>query len=251
MRIANKPTNGASLKNPGSVARVRHVAIIMDGNGRWAKLRALPRAAGHRAGIEALRRVVKAAPTLGIEVLTVYAFSTENWRRPHEEVSALMSLLVEFLGQETPELKAEGVSIRAIGDVSGLPEAARVALHRSIADTADQHRLILNLALNYGGRSEIVRAARKLAEMVQKGALSPTAIDESGFASALDTAGLPDPDLLIRASGEERLSNFLLWQSAYTELWITPTLWPDFDRSDLEAALEAFAGRRRRYGGLE
>jgi undecaprenyl diphosphate synthase len=230
--------------------RVRHLAIIMDGNGRWATRRGLPRAAGHRAGIEALRRVVKACPDLGVAVLTVYAFSTENWRRPPEEVHALMDLLVEFLGVLTPEFKAEGVKLRTIGDLSALPERARAALEQALRETEGQSRLILNLALNYGGRHEIVRACRKLAAEVAAGRLAPEAIDEQRFADALDTRGLPEPDLLIRASGEERLSNFLLWQLAYTEIWVTDTLWPDFDVRDLEAALAAFQRRDRRYGGL-
>jgi undecaprenyl diphosphate synthase len=231
--------------------RVRHLAIIMDGNGRWAVRRGLPRVAGHRAGIEALRRVVRACPDLGIDVLTVYAFSTENWRRPPDEVSALMNLLVEFLGSETPELKAQGVCIRTIGDIGALPERSRVALAEAMAATAGETRLILNLALNYGGRHEIVRACRKLAAEVKAGRLEPDAIDEARFADALDTAGLPEPDLLIRASGEERLSNFLLWQLAYTEIWVTDTLWPDFGVAELEEALADFRRRDRRYGGLK
>jgi undecaprenyl diphosphate synthase len=229
---------------------VRHLAIIMDGNGRWATRRGLPRAAGHRAGIEALRRVVRACPDLGIEVLTVYAFSTENWRRPAAEVDALMQLLVEFLGSETAELKSQGVRIATIGEVTALPRPSQEALRRSLQETASERRLILNLALNYGGRHEIVRAARKLAERVQARQLDPGAITEEVFASALDTAGLPEPDLLIRASGEHRLSNFLLWQLAYTEMWVTPTLWPDFDVNHLTEALEAYRHRDRRYGGL-
>jgi undecaprenyl diphosphate synthase len=209
--------------------RVRHLAIIMDGNGRWAVRRGLPRVAGHRAGIEALRRVVRACPDLGIDVLTVYAFSTENWRRPPDE----------------------GVCIRTSGDIGALPERSRVALAEAMAATAGETRLILNLALNYGGRHEIVRACRKLAAEVKAGRLEPDAIDEARFADALDTAGLPEPDLLIRASGEERLSNFLLWQLAYTEIWVTDTLWPDFGVAELEEALADFRRRDRRYGGLK
>jgi len=248
--LANKPAERTEPAERGRAGQVRHLAIIMDGNGRWAQRRGLPRVEGHRAGIEALRRVVEAAPALGIEVLTVYAFSTENWRRPKAEVDALMALLVEFLHAETPALKAQGVRIRTIGDITGLPREAQAALAWAMAETREQRRLVLNLALNYGGRSEIVRAARKLAREVAAGRLDPDAIDECRFADALDTAGLPEPDLLIRASGEERLSNFLLWQCAYTELWMTPTLWPDFDRGDLEMALDAYANRQRRYGGL-
>ncbi|MGC8486890.1 MAG: isoprenyl transferase [Clostridia bacterium] len=229
--------------------RVRHLAIIMDGNRRWAVRQGLLPTDGHRAGIDALRRCVRAAPDLGIEILTVYAFSTENWRRSKLEVDMLMALLVEFLERETPELMQQGVSIRTIGEIDRLPALQQRALARAMAETAGGNRLVLNLALNYGGRSEIVRACRVLAEAVAQGHLSPEHIDETRFAAALDTGGLPDPDLLIRASGEERLSNFLLWQLAYTELWVTETLWPDFDRSHLEAALKEFATRERRYGG--
>ncbi len=232
----------------GGSARARHVAIIMDGNGRWAAKRGLPREAGHRAGIEALRRVVRGAPDLGVEMLTVYAFSTENWRRPAEEVSALMRLLVEFLESETPELAAQGVALATIGDLSVLPQESQAALRRALASTAGGGRLLLTLALNYGGRAEIVRAAKKLVRMVQAGDVSLDDVDEAVFARLLDTHAMPDPDLLVRASGEERLSNFLLWQSAYTELWVTETLWPDFGMEHLQQALRAYAGRDRRYG---
>ncbi len=231
-----------------SEPKARHVAIIMDGNGRWAAQRGLPREAGHRAGIEALRRVVRGAPDLGVRMLTVYAFSTENWRRPASEVSALMRLLVEFLESETPELAAEGVKLATIGDLSVLPEASQEALARALAKTAGGDRLLLTLALNYGGRAEIVRAAKQLVRVVQAGCVALDDVDEAMFAKLLDTSGLPDPDLLVRASGEERLSNFLLWQLAYTELWVTDTLWPDFGVEHLRQALLAFAGRDRRYG---
>jgi undecaprenyl diphosphate synthase len=230
---------------------VTHLAIIMDGNGRWAKQRGLPRADGHRAGMEALRRIVRACPDMGVRVLTVYAFSTENWRRPAEEVAALMGLLVEYLASETAELKAEGVRITTIGDTSGLPVVQQEALARSMAETAGERRLRLNLALNYGGRQEIVRAAQRLLEEARAGRVTAHDLDEARFAQYLDTHDLPDPDLLIRSSGEERLSNFLLWQLAYTEMWVTPTLWPDFDAGHLEEALTAFRGRHRRYGGIE
>ena len=249
MSVANSQVGADSAPKSADAERVRHLAIIMDGNRRWAARRGLASTDGHRAGIEALRRVVRAAPDLGIQVLTVYAFSTENWRRPRGEVDVLMGLLVEFLESETPELRAEGVRIGTIGDVARMPPLQQDALARAIADTAGGRRLLLNLALNYGGRSDIVRACRRLAEDVRAGRLDPSAIDEALFGSALDTAGLPDPDLLIRASGEERLSNFLLWQVAYTEIWVTDTLWPDFDRTHLEAALAEFASRERRYGG--
>ena len=231
-----------------SEPKARHVAIIMDGNGRWAAQRGLPREAGHRAGIEALRRVVRGAPDLGVRMLTVYAFSTENWRRPASEVSALMRLLVEFLESETPELAAEGVKLATIGDLSVLPQASQEALARALAKTAGGERLLLTLALNYGGRAEIVRAAKELVRVVQAGRVVLDDVDEAMFAKLLDTSGLPDPDLLVRASGEERVSNFLLWQLAYTELWVTDTLWPDFGVEHLQQALLAFAGRDRRYG---
>lgn len=247
-RPLGSQSSAVSLGHKGSGPR--HVAIIMDGNGRWAVQRGLPRALGHRAGIDALRRVVRAAPDLGVEVLTVYAFSTENWGRPADEVSALMNLLVEYLRSETSELRGEGVSIRTIGDIEGLPPECQTALCEAIAETRGGRRLILNLALNYGGRAEIVRAARKLAREVGAGRLEPDAIDEARFAEALDTAGLPEPDLLIRASGEERISNFLLWQLAYTEIFVTPVLWPDFDKEALQTAITAYSHRDRRYGGI-
>jgi len=239
---------GALVPTPPMATGQLHVAIIMDGNGRWAEARGLGREQGHRAGIESLRRVVRAAPDLGIGILTVYAFSTENWRRPAAEVSALMTLLVEYLESETPELCAEGVQLRTIGDVSMLPARSQAALGRAKAATAGGQRLVLNLALNYGGRAEIVRAAKKLAVALRDGQVNLEDVDESLFASLLDTAGLPDPDLLVRASGEERLSNFLLWQAAYTELWVTRTLWPDFDVHHLTEALDEYRRRERRYG---
>jgi undecaprenyl diphosphate synthase len=249
MNVTERPVEAASRSRDEGAGRVRHLAIIMDGNRRWAVRRGMARTEGYRAGIEALRRVVRAAPDLGIEILTVYAFSTENWRRPQTEIDVLMQLLVEFLERETPELRAEGVRLATIGDIARMPPAQQQALAQAIEATAGGRRLLLNLALNYGGRSEIVRACRRLAEQVRAGQLDPADIDETRFGLALDTGDLPDPDLLIRASGEERLSNFLLWQLAYTEIWVTDTLWPDFDRSDLQEALAAFATRERRYGG--
>ncbi|AEJ39895.1 undecaprenyl pyrophosphate synthetase [Sulfobacillus acidophilus TPY] len=224
----------------------RHIAIIMDGNGRWAWQRGLNRAYGHREGVKALKPIVKEAARLGIEVLTVYAFSTENWRRPAEEVEALMDLLVEFLASETAELKAEGVQIRTIGAIDALPERCQAALQKAAAETAEENRLVLNLALNYGARDEIVRAVNRWR------AAEPTAtrLDEATLNRYLDTAGLPDPDLVIRSSGELRLSNFLLWQMAYAEIYVTDTLWPDFGPGDLHQALEAYQRRQRRFGGL-
>ncbi|MGI9952015.1 isoprenyl transferase [Moorellaceae bacterium AZ2] len=238
-------------KRPDPQCLPRHLAIIMDGNGRWALSRGLPRAAGHRAGVEALREVVKACLEWGIGVLTVYAFSTENWKRPQAEVDALMNLLVEYLGREVQELHEQGVQIRAIGRLHELPLEARQKLQQAMELTAGNQRLVLNLALNYGGRAELVDACAALVRDVQAGKVMPGEIREEVLESYLYTAGLPDPDLLIRAAGEMRLSNFLLWQSAYTELWVTSTLWPDFRREDLLAALQDYARRERRFGGLK
>lgn len=229
----------------------RHVAIIMDGNGRWALRRGLPRVAGHRAGVEALREVVKACLEWGIEVLTVYAFSTENWKRPRSEVEALMQLLVEYLGREVEELNRQGVQIRAIGRLQELPAPAREELQRAMELTAGNRKLILNLAINYGGRAELVDACCAVVQDVVRGKLDINSLSEETLNNYLYTSGLPDPDLLIRAAGEMRLSNFLLWQAAYTELWVTPTLWPDFRRQDLLEALKDYSRRERRFGGLK
>ncbi|NLW06575.1 MAG: di-trans,poly-cis-decaprenylcistransferase [Clostridia bacterium] len=198
----------------------RHLAIIMDGNGRWARRKGLPRVAGHRAGVEALRDIVKACVEWKIKILTVYAFSTENWKRPREEVSALMDLLVEYLRQELPELQQEGVQVRAIGRLEALPQQAQAELARARELTASNNRLIFNVALNYGSRAELVDACRKISAWVESGKLRPGEINEETISRALYTGDLPDPDLLIRPSGEMRLSNFLLWQLAYTELWV-------------------------------
>jgi undecaprenyl diphosphate synthase len=223
----------------------------MDGNGRWARQRGLPRMAGHRAGVESLRDIVRACSEWGIGILTVYAFSTENWKRPQEEVAALMNLLVEYMRRELRELQQEGVQVRAIGRLEGLPGEAQAELRRARQETAANNRLILNLALNYGGRAELVDACRKIACQVASGALRPEAIDEAVLNAALYTAGLPDPELLIRPSGEMRLSNFLLWQLAYTELWVTDVYWPDFRREHLRQALLAYQRRDRRFGGVK
>lgn len=248
----NKPTD--EEKNlTAALDRSRvpaHVAIIMDGNGRWARSRGLPRTFGHRAGVESLREVVRAATDFGVRVLTVYAFSTENWRRPRDEVSLLMNLLVEYLDREIDELCKNGVRIGAIGRVRELPPAAVRALARAQEKSRANEGLLLNLALNYGGRSEMVDAARGVAADVLAGKLSIDQVNEQAVAAHLYTAGLPDPDLLIRPSGDLRLSNFLLWQLAYTEFWLTPVLWPDFRRVHLLKALVDFQGRERRFGGL-
>ncbi|WP_027718256.1 isoprenyl transferase [Desulfovirgula thermocuniculi] len=228
----------------------RHVAIIMDGNGRWAQMRGLPRTYGHRAGVESLREVVRACVELGIKYLTVYAFSTENWKRPREEVNELMDLLVEYLYKEIEELAANNVNLHPIGRLQDLPPHAREALEMAVSRTRHNTGLVLNLALNYGGRSELVDAVRALARLVKEGMLSPEEIDESTVAAHLYTAGQPDPDLLIRPSGDFRISNFLLWQLSYTEFWLTPVMWPDFRRVHLLQALVDFQRRERRFGGL-
>ncbi|MET3790254.1 isoprenyl transferase [Aquamicrobium terrae] len=227
-----------------------HVAIIMDGNGRWAKARGLPRVAGHRAGVEALRNVVRAAPDLGINVLTVYAFSSENWSRPKSEVSDLMGLLKLFIRRDLAELHRHGVRVRVIGDRESLQPDIRGLLEEAETLTVDNGGLTLVIAFNYGSRDEIVRAARKLAEAALRGEILPHHIEAENVAGALDTAGIPDPDLVIRTSGELRLSNFLLWQAAYSELVFVPCYWPDFSREHLADALRDFAGRERRFGGL-
>ncbi len=238
------------LRLPDPKKMPRHLALIMDGNGRWAEKRGLSRAAGHRQGMEALKRVVRATADLGIPVLTIYAFSTENWKRPLAEVGILMDLLVEYLARQLRELNEEGVRIRAIGDLSALPEKARRAIQDAEAKTAANQRLILNVALNYGGRAELLAAAKSLAADAAAGKLAPEAIREADIAERLYTAGQPDPDILIRSSGEQRLSNFLLWQLAYTELYFTETYWPDFDLAEIVQAVLAFQQRSRRYGGI-
>jgi undecaprenyl diphosphate synthase len=226
-----------------------HIAIIMDGNGRWAVRRGLPRAAGHRAGREAVRRTVEACREVGVPVLTLYAFSTENWRRPREEVGALMDLLREAIIAEAEELHRNGIRLRLSGEIEYVPAEIRTELERAVALTACNQALVLNMALNYGGRAELVRAARRIAMEVAAGRLAPEAIDEDTVAAHLYTAGLPDPDLLIRTGSEQRLSNFLLWQSAYTEFCFLDTYWPDFGREHLVAAIAEYQRRRRRFGG--
>ncbi|MDP9349650.1 MAG: isoprenyl transferase [Gemmatimonadota bacterium] len=226
----------------------RHVAVIMDGNGRWARERGRPREFGHRAGMTSVRESVEGAIEAGVEVLTLYAFSQENWGRPRGEVSALMSLLELYVRREQRELKEKGVEVRAIGDLDRLGPRTRRALEGIVEHTRGETRMRLNLAVSYGSRAEIVRAARLLAEQVRDGTLSPEEIDEDLLASHLYTAGDPDPDLLIRTSGELRISNFMLWQLAYTELHITPVLWPDFNREHLFAAIRDFQRRERRFG---
>jgi len=227
-----------------------HVAIIMDGNGRWAKARGLPRIAGHRAGVEALRRTVRAAPDLGISYLTVYAFSSENWSRPKSEVSDLMGLLKHFIRRDLAELHQNRVKVVVIGDKTSLEPDIRGLLEEAEALTTRNDALTLVIAFNYGGRDEIARAARKLAQRAMRGEIGPEDINVDVFASSLDTAGIPDPELVIRTSGELRLSNFLLWQAAYSELVFQPCYWPDFGPEQLAEALHIFNQRERRFGGL-
>jgi len=225
-----------------------HIAVIMDGNGRWAKQRNLPRTEGHKAGVEAIRKVVRTAGEMGIQYLTLFAFSTENWRRPREEVSALMQLLSDTARKELKEMMDNNLQLKATGYIEGLPYAKRLALSQAIKKTSRNTGIVLNLALNYSGRSEILSAVRKIAREAKEGKLSPARIDEKMFESHLYTKGLPDPDLLIRTSGEKRLSNFLLWQAAYTELYITETLWPDFGERGFLMALADYQSRQRRFG---
>lgn len=226
-----------------------HVAIIMDGNGRWARQRGLlDRIRGHEAGIDSVREATRTAAQLHLKVLTLYAFSKENWRRPSREVNALMGLLTRFLVNERDELMENNIRLQTIGIPEDLPETARKALAETRRLTAANTGLVLNLALSYGGRDEIVRAARQAAELARQGKLDPNQIDEAFFCNLLDTAGLPEPDLLVRTSGEMRVSNFLLWQIAYAEIFVTPVLWPDFRRGQLLEALIDYQRRERRYG---
>lgn len=228
----------------------RHVAIIMDGNGRWAKRRLLPRIAGHRKGIEAAKAVVRAAGDLGIQVLTLYAFSTENWRRPADEVSDLMGLLRKFIVDDIDELAANGVRLRIIGDYQALKPDLVKLIDDAMARTASNSRTTLVIALNYGSQAEIARAARQLAAKVAGSGMSLDAITPEALEAELYTADIPAPDLVIRTSGEQRLSNFLLWQAAYAELMFVDTLWPDFGKAELTAAISGFGERERRFGGL-
>ncbi|NPA26153.1 MAG: isoprenyl transferase [Chloroflexi bacterium] len=221
-----------------------HVAIIMDGNGRWAQARGLPRLAGHRAGTENLRHIIDASLDFGIKYLTVYAFSTENWARPKDEVEGLMNILEEVIDMEVPRLHEKGVRVRHIGALEGLRPELQRKIRESEALTRENQRMVLGVAFNYGGRAEIVHAVRRiLAE-----GLRPEEVDEARFAQYLYTAGMPDPDLVIRTSGEQRISNFLLWQAAYAEWYFTPVYWPDFDREELRKALEEYSRRERRFG---
>jgi len=225
-----------------------HVAVIMDGNGRWAQARGLPRPAGHQAGMRAVREAVEGARSAGVKVLTLFAFSQENWQRPPEEIDALMALLEEYIAREREELIAKGVAVQFLGDLDRLVPSARAAVDETIRATAGGTELALNICISYGSRAELTRAARQIAEDIAAGRLVPAEVDEAAIARRLYTAPWPDPDLLIRTSGEQRLSNFLLWQLAYAELFVSPVLWPDFTRHDFYEAVVEFQRRDRRFG---
>ena len=231
--------------------QVNHLAIIMDGNGRWAQARGLERTAGHKAGAENVLRIMRAAQKFNIKYLTLYAFSTENWKRPAAEVGALMKLLQEFLLHQLPAMQKENVRLNAIGRLDALPEPARLSLLAAMKATRNNTAGVLTLALNYGGRAEITDAARKIAQAAAQGEIDPDKLDESAFAGYLYDPELPDADLVVRTSGEFRISNFLLWQLAYSELYISDVMWPDFDENELQKALDSFAGRDRRFGGVK
>lgn len=228
----------------------RHIAIIMDGNGRWAEKRGLPRLEGHRNGSKSVRSTITEAARVGVECLTLYSFSTENWKRPPEEVAGLMKLYQKYLIEERPTIMNNNIRLRHLGHEEGLPDFVLKELWETARLSKDNRGMTLCLALNYSGRSEIVSAARKIVDQVQQGVLSPEAITEDYFGSMLDTAGLPDPDLLIRTSGERRISNYLLWQISYAEFYVTETHWPDFDSQELYRAILDYAGRDRRFGGI-
>ncbi len=246
------PHRQAMADNPSNPSLAdsapRHVAIIMDGNGRWARQRMLPRFAGHRAGMEAVRETIKYCLDCGIEVLTLFAFSSENWQRPQEEVGALMNLFMTALEKEVSKLHEKGVRLRIVGDHGAFHEELRRRIEEAERLTADNRAMTLNIAANYGGRWDIVQASRQLAEAVAAGEMSAEELDEAAISDRLCFAGLPEPDLFIRTGGEQRISNFLLWQLAYTELYFTPKLWPEFDRAQLDEALASYRSRQRRFG---
>ncbi|ABR48836.1 undecaprenyl diphosphate synthase [Alkaliphilus metalliredigens QYMF] len=228
----------------------KHIAIIMDGNGRWAKKRKMPRAFGHRAGVEALRDVIRTASNVGVEYLTLYAFSTENWNRPPEEVSLLMKLLIEYLRKEVRELHENHVKITTIGDIESLPSEVRIEIGKAVKMTNENKGLSVNIALNYGSRDEMTRAVKSIASQLLANEISLEQISYDMIEKHLDTSNIPDPDLLIRTSGEHRLSNFLLWQLAYSEFYFTETYWPDFKGENLLQAINDFQNRERRFGGI-
>jgi undecaprenyl diphosphate synthase len=245
-RLARKSSKQTIDKNK----MPRHVAIIMDGNGRWAKKKFMPRTMGHRAGMSSLKKVVRACDDMGIAILTVFAFSTENWKRPSDEVSYLMQLLAEFMQKELDELHQNNVRIQVLGDYNLLPLNCCVEIQRALQMTRNNTGLIFNIALNYGARQEIMDAAKKMAVKIAGGEMQADDLNEEIFSALLYTSGMPDPDLLIRSSGEMRVSNFLLWQIAYTELVVVDTLWPDFTENDLVQAVLEYQQRDRKFGGL-
>jgi undecaprenyl diphosphate synthase len=251
IRARNPSADPLGLLPDVNPARIpRHIAIIMDGNGRWAKQRGFPRIFGHRNGAGAMRAIVEEAGNIGVEVLTLYSFSLENWRRPREEVEFLMQMAFAYLEGELEHLRREGVRLKVVGRREGLPTDVAGAIDRVEAATADQTRATLCIALNYGSRAEIADAAKSLARDVAAGKIDPESIDEMTFASRLYTHGIPDPDLLIRTAGEMRVSNYLLWQISYAEIFVTEALWPDFSRAHLHEAIRAYASRERRFGAL-
>lgn len=250
-------TNWLRRDNPSSDVTMptgslpQHVGIIMDGNGRWARRRGLPRSAGHHAGMRGMRDVIRASDDIGIPCLTLFAFSTENWTRPETEVEYLMRLPEEFFRTEIDELVSRGVRVRFIGDTTKLPAYTRETVRRTLERTEGNEGMIVTFALNYGGRSDVLGACKRISDEVAKGAVSWDEITETGFSSYLSTGDLPDPDLLIRTSGELRMSNFLIWQAAYAELWFTDVLWPDFRREHLYQAIHDYQRRKRRFGGVK
>ncbi|UOQ47844.1 isoprenyl transferase [Gracilibacillus caseinilyticus] len=255
MRLFKLPFNNKKEKNVEISTDLsenipKHIAIIMDGNGRWAQKRGLPRIAGHREGMDNVKRIVKAANLLQVEVLTLYAFSTENWKRPSNEVEYLMRLPIDFLQHYLPELVEENVRVQTIGEVQDLPANTQKAILNAKQQTAENTGLILNIAINYGSRFEMIRSIKEICEEVQEGKYGIDEITENTLSHHMYTSQLDDPDLLIRTSGELRLSNFLLWQAAYSELWFTETLWPDFHTEEFEEAIRDYQKRKRRYGGI-
>ncbi len=245
------PGDGVAAAKTGEARSAPvHAAIIMDGNGRWAAARGLPRAEGHRAGVAAARRAVEAARDLSLRYLTLYSFSTENWRRPAGEIRDLMGLLKQFITEDLPTLKREGVKVRVIGDRSSLDRDVKLLVARAEKETEGNVKFVLQIAFNYGGRDEILRAVRSAARAAKSGGVDPAELDEARFANFLDTAGAPDPDLVIRTSGEKRISNFLLWQAAYAEYVFLDVLWPDFDKTHFAGAIDEYQRRERRFGGV-
>lgn len=248
-----KKNNKNEIKNDISLDMnniPKHIAIIMDGNGRWAKARKLPRTMGHKAGVETIRKILKEADKLGVEYVTLYAFSTENWKRPQNEVNALMKLLVQYLREEIKELHKNGVVVKVLGEEHSLPEECISEIRDAVNITKDNTGIVMNVAFNYGGRDEIIRAVNNIVEDVKNGSIKDTDITKENFENYLYTKGCPDPDLIIRPSGEQRISNFLLWQCAYSEFWYSDINWPDFSEEDLRRAIYDYQLRNRRYGGV-